>query len=310
MSPVGHALFVGDVGLDTTVAVSHLPRPDEKVVASAVADHAGGVVANAAAACHRSGANVRLLCGVGDDPTGYHAVSELRAAGLDVDSRMTRGATCRAFILLEPAGEKRLILIPGVSMYPTAEQVRSVSLDDVAWAHTAAYDAGAAALLAERCREADLPWSVDLEPATFNHDPSRLRASLDGAAVVFVNTRAAQDLGDGAVKWLLDQRVKAVILSLGSQGAVWTTATTQAQARPPRAVGPVIDTTGAGDCLAGWFIAETLAGLDPINALTSAVAAASLSCTRVGAQASYPDRSEVGRLQADALASDRNHSTP
>ncbi len=305
MSSVGQVLFVGDVGVDTTVAVSHLPRPDEKVVASTVADHTGGVVANAALACHRAGADVRLLCSTGDDPSGHHAVSELRAAGIVVDARVTPGATCRAFIVLEPAGEKRLILIPGVSMYPAVEQVRSVSLDNVAWAHTAAYDADAAALLAARCRKADLPWSVDLEPATFHRDPSGLRASLDGAAVVFVNTRAARDLGGDGTSWLLDHGVKAVILSRGSQGAVWTTSTNHALARAPHA-GPVIDTTGAGDCLAGWFIAETIAGLDPVNALTSAVIAASLSCTRVGAQASYPDRSDMRRLQGAALAPNGN----
>lgn len=306
MTTGSEVLFVGDIGLDTTVALSHLPQSDEKVVASAVADHTGGVVANAAVACHRAGADVRLLCGIGDDPAGSHAVNELRGAGIVVDARVIPGTTCRAFIVLEPAGEKRLILIPGVSMYPGADQVRSVSLDDVAWVHTAAYDPDAAALLAARCRDADLPWSVDLEPATFNRDPSGLAASLCGAAVVFVNTPAARDLGDGAANWLLDHGVRAVILSRGSQGAVWTSATTQARAHPPEAVGPVIDTTGAGDCLAGWFIAETLAGLDPASALTSAVAAASLSCTRVGAQASYPDRGELQRLQAAALAPKRN----
>jgi len=307
MTAGGQALFVGDIGLDTTVTVSHLPEPDEKVFASAVGDDAGGVVANAAFACQRAGSDARLLCVIGNDPTGDQAVSRLQASAVAVNATVVEGATCRALVLLEPAGEKRLILIPGVSMYPRVEQVRAVPLDGVTWVHTAPYDYDAAALLAERCRDNRLPWSVDLEPATFGRDPSHLAAVLTGAAVVFINVRAARALGEKPAAWLFDRGVQAVILSRGPEGAVLMTPTqTTAVPIPSEVVGPVVDTTGAGDCLAGWFIAETLAGLEPIAALGAAVTAASLSCGRLGAQVSYPDRNEFRRLLVAAPVSDGN----
>lgn len=300
MTGAGRALFVGDIGLDTTLTVNHLPEPDEKVFASALADSAGGVVANAAFACQRAGTAARLLCTTGSDAAGVQAVGQLREAGILVDATVTGGTTCRAFIVLEPAGEKRLVLAPGVSMYPSVQQVQAVPLDDVGWVHTAPYEPDAAALLAERCRRAHLPWSVDLEPATFNRDPTSLDAVLTGAAVVFVNARAAQELAENPAAWLFDHGVQAVILSRGLEGAARLTPAAEAWARPPEVVGRVIDTTGAGDCLAGWFIAETLAGKDPISALGTAVTAASLSCTHLGAQASYPDRDQLQRFLAPA----------
>jgi ribokinase len=62
----------------------------------------------------------------------------------------------------------------------------------------------------------------------------------------------------------------------------------------PAPVGlPVIDTTGAGDCLAGWFVAGLAAGLPPQENLRRAVTAASLSCARIGGQISFPDYATV-----------------
>lgn len=297
MTDAGAALFVGDIGLDTTMTVSHVPEPDEKLFASGVVDSSGGVVANAAVACRRAGAAVRLLCRTGRDVAGDQVVLDIRNSGVHVDARSATGATCRSFIVLEPTGEKRLILIPGVSMYPDVEQIRAVPLSAVAWVHTAAYDHAAAALLAARCRKANVPWSVDLEPATFDRDPASLGAVLQGAAVVFANARAAQQLGHDPAGWLFEHGAQAVVLSQGSQGAEWLTPTRRAVVPPPGSVGAVLDTTGAGDCLAGWFIAETLSGSAPIEALGMAVHAATLSCTRLGAQASYPDRDELHRLR-------------
>jgi ribokinase len=287
------ALFVGDIGLDTTATVGHVPEPDEKVLASEFAESAGGVVANAAIACRRAGVEVRLLCTTGDDVAAERAVGQLRGAGVVVDTTVVAGATGRAIIVLEPTGEKRLILVPGVSMYPSLEQVRSASLAEVAWVHTAAYDHDTAALLADRCREWDLRWSLDLEPATFDRDPAEIAPVLQGAEVVFVNSRAGRALGADPAGRLFEHGVKTVILSRGPEGAVWVTPTERIVVGVPTHVGRVVDTTGAGDCLAGWFISESLAGSDPTSALETAVAAASISCTRLGAQPSYPDRAEL-----------------
>jgi ribokinase len=55
----------------------------------------------------------------------------------------------------------------------------------------------------------------------------------------------------------------------------------------------VVDTTGAGDCLAGWFVAGRLRGAIPRAALETAVVAATMSCSQLGAQTSYPTLHDV-----------------
>ena len=54
-----------------------------------------------------------------------------------------------------------------------------------------------------------------------------------------------------------------------------------------------VDATGAGDALAGVYLAERVAGSSIERALTRAVAAATLSCRYLGAGLTYPHASEL-----------------
>lgn len=290
------ALFAGDVSLDASVLVPHAPDPDEKVVATDVAEDCGGVVANAAVACRLAGVPVTFLCSVGDDEAAGRCVSRLTERGVTVRPTRTAGPTARAFITLDGDGEKRLVLAKGVSMYPPAAACATAGLDGVAWLHTALYDIEAATALIDRCRHAGVPWSIDLEPATF--ESGLPEACLRGAEVVFVNSRAVAALGEDADTTLFANGVREVVRTGGPYGAEWRTPADAAKAAVPPGLGPVVDSTGAGDCLAGSFVARRLAG-DPVaSALDYAVTAASLSCTRLGAQLSYPDGAEVRRRQS------------
>jgi ribokinase len=288
------ALFAGDLSLDATMGIPHVPAPDEKLRVTSFAEAPGGVVTNAAVAAHRSGLDVRLLLHVGDDIASRAVPPLLRAQGLALDVEESKGALCRAMILVDPGGEKRLILYPGHSMYPTPAQAKGVSLDGVAWLHTAIYEPEAAALLIARCRAAHVPFSIDLEPVTFREGIDTLARHIAGAETVFCNSRAADQLNGDAVKKLEAIGAKSVVLTQGPDGASWCSQGKVLSVFAPKV--EIKDTTGAGDCLAGWFVAETLRGAGPKDALRTAVAAATWSCARLGAQASFPQRTDIAGL--------------
>jgi ribokinase len=292
-------LCVGDLGLDTTLVVDHLPAADEKVFASRVTEHAGGVVANAARAAVLAGASARLVCAVGSDPQAAAVTGRMRTLDVTVAAETVPGATYRSVITLDAGGEKRLVLVPGV-MYPSAGTVRDADLTGVRWVHTAAYDLAAAIALAARCRAERLAWSVDLEPATVPAAPGLLEPLLSGAAAVFCNARAAADLGPDPAQWLRSRGAERVVLTRGAHGARLVDAQRVTDVAGIPAAAPIVDTTGAGDCLAGWFAGRMAAGDGALAALREAVAAASDSCTRYGAQASYPSRAAVLGLLAAA----------
>lgn len=285
------ALFVGDVSFDLTMTIGRMPEPDEKVHAATAIEAPGGVAANAAVACALAGTPARLVIAVGDDIVGRTLVDQLETTGVEVSSRSYPGPSCRVVVLLEPHGEKRLLLHPGVSMYPAHSQLVDLALDDIGWVHTAVYDNSAAEFLTHQCRARALPWSLDLEPSTFPDGLDRLRACIAGAAVVFCNARSVARIGGNAVEQLFEMGAKTVVQTHGADGATLHAPLRRATIPAPR--GPVVDTTGAGDCLAGWFIAERLRGTEPEKALETAIAAATISCGRLGAQASYPTRKDV-----------------
>jgi ribokinase len=294
------ALFAGDVSLDTTVVVDHVPEPDEKVHATGLVEDFGGVVANAAVACRLAGSAAALLAQLGDDLAADACRGRLRERDvtLRTPEPVAHGTTSRALITLDSDGEKRLVLAPGVSLYPSLAACEKVDLTGVAWLHTAVYDLAAATVLISRCRALGIPWSADLEPATLRAGPAVLLARLGGAAAVFVNTRAARLLGEHPADRLFAAGVQQVIFTDGPDGARWSTPEYEVSVEVPTSAEPVIDTTGAGDCLAGSFIARSLRGHEPLSALRYAVTAASLSCRRLGGQSSYANAAEVHALAA------------
>lgn len=284
----GRLLFVGDVSWDTTTLVDHVPEPDEKVLADDLVEGVGGVVANAAAAAALSGATVSFACALPSDRLSAQVRQSLTAMGIDVLASSSAGPLCRALVLLDAEGEKRLVLWPGATMYPAEDAILSLNLDGVAWVHTAAYDVGAASLLAERCRRVGVPWSLDLEPATLSEGLQSLAEALRGCRTAFVNGRASTALGEDGVRRLLDLEVQEVVLTRGPAGATWTDGVEKVHVPAPVLPRPVRDTTGAGDALAGWFVSSRAAACAPGQALSQAVLAATVTCSGLGASPSYP----------------------
>lgn len=286
------ALFVGDVCNDHFFVIDRLPGPDEKIKATASFDSLGGVVCNAAVACSRAGVKAGLMARVGNDAAGRGILDQLRAEGVVPHICFDETETAQVVILLEPHGEKRVILGNGGSYYPDVAQVADFDFGGISWVHTAAYGHAAASLV-QHCRAHSIRWSFDLEPATFANGIDDLSEIIRGAEAIFCNQHAARLLGENAPELLLRMGARSVILTLGSKGArLWDSGGAQSVIAPPAVA--IKDTTGAGDCLAGWFIAERLSGLSPLKALSNAVAAAAHSCGSFGAQRSFPTREQAG----------------
>ncbi|WP_319520539.1 carbohydrate kinase family protein [uncultured Martelella sp.] len=283
-------VFVGDISWDETFRVSHFPLPDEKVIADGVTDGFGGVAANSAVAAARAGAGVVFMGRTGTDAISSRFEEHMRKNGIRPVLARREGMLCRVVSIIEPHGEKRLALYPGVSIYPAPDDLQLLDFADVSHLHTAIYGPGGRPLI-EMARKAGIGWSLDLEPATFPDGIQQLAYAIDGASVLFVNDRAASLIGDDPVLRLLAMGAQAVIRTHGSEGAEYHAADTSISVSAPQGM-PVRDTTGAGDCLAGWFLAGRARGLSPAAALEDAVFAATMSCSGEGAQTAYPSLEE------------------
>src|SRR5258708_3179110 len=113
-------------------------------------------------------------------------------------------------------------------------------------------------------------------------------------AIYIGNSSSPED----AAHRLLDKGLKGVVLKRGSEGAYVAQAGGKAawvKSFPVKAV----DTVAAGDCFNGAFAVGLLEGNDPCAAARFAAAAAAISVTRRGAQASMPSRAEVDAFLAE-----------
>jgi ribokinase len=91
----------------------------------------------------------------------------------------------------------------------------------------------------------------------------------------------------------LRELVPQVVLTLGSQGAVWSG---EEEGHLPAFAVRAVDATAAGDAFAGALAVALAEGMSMRAALRFASAAGALATTRPGAQPSLPFRSEVEAL--------------
>ena len=165
--------------------------------------------------------------------------------------------------------------------------------------------------LAEICAETGVPLMLDPAPAqalspnllkrirwfTPNETEADFYANRGMAKQSSVGHRSdgsdAMGLSETA-RSVLAQGPAGIIFKLGSRGAYLASDRVEQQLNA-LAVG-VVDTTAAGDALNGAFAVGMMLGKSPMESARFAVAAASISVTRLGAQPSMPTMAEVSRM--------------
>jgi ribokinase len=239
---------------------------------------------------------------VGEDVFGQALLDNLGNAGVDTGA-VTRvsGPSGVAQIQVASDGQNSIIVVPGANgrvepsyIYQHERLIRSAGM--VLCQLELPMETVAGTL--ELCAGASVP--VMLDPAPAATLPETVWKQIawftpnENEAVLYVG----KDLPVEDRAWqLLAKGVKGVVLKRGSEGAYVSSAGGNAAWVPAFAV-EAIDTVGAGDCFNGAFAVALLEGQDASGAARFASAAAAISVTRRGAQASMPSRSEVDEFLA------------
>ena len=278
--------------------------------ADAFVPHSGGAVANAAVVAARCGAGVALGGGVGDDAWGRWLEQRMRSEGLDLTwfARAPGVATPLAFVTVNHAGEPDFVVY-GQTIPETMQSVErkleaAVTSCDALFfgSNTLVGDVERRLTSTARALALDAGKPVLFDPNLRLHRwPDRaeaievVRSFCVSALMVKVNRDEATKLTGEREP----ERAAEALCALGAQTAVVTLGTDGAMARGAvhAAVGgfPVqpIDTTGAGDVVAGVLIAALAAqDFDPAaiaSALPAAIEAASRSTEGWATIDSLPD---------------------
>jgi 2-dehydro-3-deoxygluconokinase len=143
-----------------------------------------------------------------------------------------------------------------------------------------------------RRRGIAVAFAVNHRPA-LGGDVAELAQAAHDADVVFATDEEVREVLAGDLG-----RADEIVVTLGAGGARVDAG--GAVTRIPAPAVDVVDTSGAGDALAGAYLAGRLQGLAPAAALERAVIAASLSCRAYGCALSYPDRESVDSMASAA----------
>jgi ribokinase len=298
-------VVVGSINMDLVASAAHIPAAGETILGTNFETHAGGKGANQAVAVARLGYPVQIIGQLGSDVFGQKLRDGLNTAGVDTAAVGTvPGSSGAALITVAASGENSIVVAPGSN-----SQVTPAYLDQ----HKQRIQSAGLVLaqleipmesilhLAQLCAEASVPFILDPAPA------ADLPAALFKQVAWFTpnETEAAHYIGETeknlekSAQQLQAKGVGGVILKLGAKGAFLATQSgTQATIKSFEV--KAVDSTGAGDAFNGAFATALMLGQSPLQAAIFASAAAAISVTRVGAQASMPTIAEVHQMLGDA----------
>ncbi len=270
----------------------------------------GGAESNVAIGLVRAGVPATWVGRVGDDPAGARVVRDVggegvqvlavvdpeRPTGLMMKERLVDGRTRVTYHRKHSAGSA---LVPEDVPVGLVERAALVHVSGVTLALSDSARATVAAVL-DRAEAAGVPVSFDVNHRQKLLDGAAARAHyrqvVARASIVFAGDDEARivlghaepggadsDADDDAVSLAHELaalgRGRAVV-KLGSRGAV--AAVDGRTLRRPATPVPVVDPVGAGDAFVAGWLAATLGGAGPDEALDRAADAGALACTVEG----------------------------
>jgi ribokinase len=290
-------VVVGSINMDLVAHAPRIPAPGETLTGTGFTTTPGGKGANQAAAVARLAYPVALVGAVGEDVFGQALLDHLRAVGVVVDAvERVAGPSGVAPITVAANGENAIVVVSGANgevdaafIGRHAALIRSAGMVLCQLELPIATVAHVLAL----CAEAGVPVMLDPAPAAALPEAIWKQAAWltpnETEAAFYLSENLSAE--DGA-KRLLARGLKGVVLKRGSEGCYVAVADGKAAWVPSFKV-EAIDTVAAGDCFNGAFAVALLEGQDAWSAARFAAAAAAISVTRRGAQASMPSRAEV-----------------
>ncbi|RKX45615.1 MAG: ribokinase [Thermotogae bacterium] len=291
-------LVVGSANADIVLKVDHFTEVGETQVVQSLEVHGGGKGANQALTAAKLGGRCAFISCVGRDEYGKMLKASLEGHGITGVGAVQNAPTGRAYIEVDKTGRNRILVVPGANHSLTVEvferKLESLPVPKVVLLQN------------------EIPFSTTLHAAKklkglgalVIFDPAPVRGNLteilpyvdyltpnEVEAQALLNQLGATGDLTSAAKTFLQRGVKRVVLKLGEKGALILNKDGTSKIRPFKV--NAVDTTAAGDVFNGAFAVAIWEGKTEEEAALFASAAAAISVTRMGAQSSIPERSEV-----------------
>ncbi|MGZ8539557.1 MAG: ribokinase, partial [Chitinophagaceae bacterium] len=291
-------IVIGSANTDMVVKTKRLPLPGETLLGGTFFMNAGGKGANQAVAAARLGGNVTLVAKVGNDIFGKQTIEGLKKENINTDFVFVdeTAPSGTALIMVNEEGENCIVVAPGANANLLPADISTVKIlaeaEIILMQLEIPLETIAALVNYAKTNQKRViinpapaqPLEDDLLNGLFLITPNETEASILTGIRVIDEATASQ-----AADIFLNKGVQNVIITLGKQGACFQNKNLKLKIDAP--VVQAIDTTAAGDTFSGALTVAITEMMDPTaigweQAIKFAVQAASISVTRLGAQAS------------------------
>src|SRR5277367_660758 len=155
---------VGLNAADTQLPVPHFPTSGSKVVIPSANVLLGGQVATAMAACQSWGLRARYVGKLGDDQAAALHRAEFMRLGIEAHlAAATNCSSPQSFILVEPTGERTVLLKRDARLTLLPEELRREWIVNARILHLDGHDTAAATQAAQYACSAKIPVVADLD---------------------------------------------------------------------------------------------------------------------------------------------------
>jgi ribokinase len=258
----------------------------------------GGMAANTAYALAHLGIPVVLVGRVGNDAEGQFLKESL--AGVNLDHIITKGESGRAYILVDPKGERTILVAPNTNDDLEDRDIPWAVLQNPTFLHLTAF-VGDGPLAVQRTIAGRVPERVrlSLDPGELyaRRGCPAIEAILDHLETLLVTETEWRLLG-GDMQVHPSWAPPLVVIKRGARGARLLTPLRHLDF-PVELGGELVDTLGAGDAFAAGYLAGRLSGLH-LNACVRLGNRAAAVSLRGAGRESYPDQNFLER-QVQAL---------
>lgn len=279
---------VGSLNYDLVINAPYMPKGGETLKGSDFMTNAGGKGANQAYAVGKLGGEIYMCGAVGNDSFGDTLLKSLNSVGVNTDSiKRVDGISTGVAIIVVTEGENRIIIDSGANACVTESDIDAFldkaekgdifltqlenPIEIVGYALKKAKEKG---------------MTVLLNPAPASTEIIKYLKYVD---IITPNETELEILG--GKDSLLESSIKTVITTLGADG--YEIATSEKATKYPCVKVKAVDTTAAGDTASGGLAVKLAEGESIENAMAFGSLAASIACTKRGAQMSVPSLEEI-----------------
>ena len=282
-------IFVtGSVNTDFVISAPYMPVGGETLTGGGFFTAKGGKGANQAVAACRLGGKVKMCACVGDDLFGKETLKAFQEEGIDITHiRTVECVATGTAVIVVTDGENRIILDKGANACLTEDDIDKFLADTKEGDIYLTQLENPIDVIGYGMKKAkEKGMYVVLNPAPANIE---IKPYLCYCDLITPNETELEILG--GKQEILSKTNAKLLVTLGGKG--YSIQTKDGENTYPCIKVKAVDTTAAGDTLSGGLCAKLSQGESLEVAAAFGSKAASIACTRKGAQPSVPTVTEV-----------------